>query len=106
MSVEQLFTVMPIVAASLGGIQPPRLKHQQIQPSRKPEVNMFGKFSVNLDDMALALVLWLCTLPLVGLFIVPFFGLKVAAIAAIALFIAAMSICWGICGWKLFRDQP
>jgi uncharacterized membrane protein (DUF4010 family) len=67
---------------------------------------MFGKFSVNLDDMALALVVWLCTLPLVGLFIVPFFGLKVAAIAAIALFIAAIAICWGICGWKLFRDQP
>lgn len=65
---------------------------------------MFRKFSIHSDNMALALVLWLCTLPLVGLFVVPFFGLKVGAIAAVALFIAAMAICWGICGWKLFRN--
>lgn len=65
---------------------------------------MFRKFSIHLDDMALALVLWLCTLPLVGLFIVPFFGLKVAAIAAVALFVVAAAICWGICGWKFFHS--
>ncbi len=64
---------------------------------------MFGKFSFRLEDMALTLVLWLCSLPLVGLFILPFFGLKVAAIAAVALFIAAMVACWGICSWKLFH---
>ena len=65
---------------------------------------MFRKFSLHSDDMALALVLWLCTLPLVGLLIVPFFGLKVGAIVAVALFIAAMVICWGICGWKTFKS--
>lgn len=65
---------------------------------------MFRKFSFHSDDMALALVLWLCTLPLVGLFIVPFFGVKVGAIIAVALFIAAMAICWGICGWKTFKS--
>lgn len=65
---------------------------------------MFRKFSLHSDDMALALVLWLCTLPLVGLFIVPFFGLKVGAIVAIALFISAMAICWGICSWKVFKS--
>ena len=68
------------------------------------EVNMFRKFSTHSDDMALALVLWLCTLPLVGLFVVPFFGLKVGTIVAVALFIAAVAICWGICGCKLFRN--
>ena len=65
---------------------------------------MFRKFSVNLDEMALAIGLWLCTLPLVGLFIVPFLGLKVAAVVAVALFIFAMAVCWGVCGWKIFRN--
>ena len=65
---------------------------------------MFRKFSLHSEDMALALVLWLCTLPLVGLLIVPFFGLKVGAIVAVALFIAAMAICWGICSWKVFKS--
>lgn len=70
---------------------------------RKP-TDMLGKFSINLDEMALAVVLWLCTLPLVALFIVPFFGLKAGVIAAIMLFFVAMAVCWGICGWKLFHD--
>ncbi len=65
---------------------------------------MLGKFKSGLDDMALAIVIWLCTLPLVGLLVTPFFGLKVGLIVAVALFIIAMVICWGICGWKLFRN--
>lgn len=62
---------------------------------------MFRKLSFDIGDMALALVLWLCSLPLVAIFVVPFFGLKVGAIAAVALFLVAMAICWGICGWKV-----
>lgn len=65
---------------------------------------MLEKFKLGMDDMALAIVIWLCTLPLVGLLVVPFFGLKVGLFAAVALFIVAMVICWGICGWKLFRN--
>ena len=68
------------------------------------EVGMLGKFKSGLDDMAVAIVIWLCTLPLVGLLVIPFFGLKIGLIVAVALFIVAMIICWGICGWKLFRD--
>jgi hypothetical protein len=68
------------------------------------EADMLGKFKSGLDDMALAIVIWLCTLPLVGLLVIPFFGLKVGLIVAAALFIAAMVICWGICGWKLYRN--
>ena len=64
---------------------------------------MLGKFKSGLDDMALAIVIWLCTLPLVGLLVIPFFGLEVGLIVAIALFIAAMVICWGICSWKIFK---
>jgi uncharacterized membrane protein len=68
------------------------------------EVDMLEKFKSGMDDMALAIIIWLCTLPLVGLLVVPFFGLKVGLFVAAALFIAAMVICWGICGWKVFRE--
>jgi hypothetical protein len=65
---------------------------------------MLRRFASHFDDMALAITIWMCTLPLVGLLVVPFFGLKVGLVAAAALFIAAMVICWGICGWKVFRE--
>lgn len=65
---------------------------------------MLRRFASHFDDMALAIIIWLCTLPLVGLLVLPFFGLKVGLVVAAALFIAAMVICWGICGWKLFRE--
>lgn len=65
---------------------------------------MFEKFKSGLDDMALAFIIWMCTLPLVGLLVVPFFGLKVGLIVAAALFIAAMIICWGICSWKIVKS--
>ena len=64
---------------------------------------MLRKFGMSLEDMALAIVIWLCTLPLVGLLVIPFFGLQVGLIAAAALFIAAMVICWGMCSWKIFK---
>ena len=65
---------------------------------------MLRRFASHFDDMALAITIWMCTLPLVGLLVVPFFGLMVGLVAAAALFIAAMVICWGICSWKLFRN--
>lgn len=65
---------------------------------------MLKRFASQFDDMALAIIIWMCTLPLVGLLVVPFFGLKVGLVAVAALFIAAMVICWGICGWKVFRE--
>lgn len=65
---------------------------------------MLRRFASHFDDMALAITIWMCTLPLVGLLVVPFFGLKAGLVAAAALFIAAMVICWGICGWKVFRE--
>ncbi len=65
---------------------------------------MLRRFASHFDDMALAIIIWMCTLPLVGLLVVPFFGLKVGLLAAAALFIAAMVICWGICSWKIFKS--
>ncbi len=48
-------------------------------------------------------ILWLCTLPLVALLVIPFFGLKTAGAVAAALLFVAMGICWGACGWKAFK---
>ncbi len=62
---------------------------------------MLKKLHVDLGDMALALTLWLCSLPLIALVVIPLFGLRVAAIVALVAFFVAMTICWGICGWKL-----
>jgi hypothetical protein len=65
---------------------------------------MFKRFASHFDEMALAIVIWMCTLPLVGLLILPFFGLKVSLLAAAGLLIGSLIICWGICGWKIFRS--
>lgn len=65
---------------------------------------MFKRFASHFDEMVLAIVIWMCTLPLVGLLILPFFGLKVSLLAAAGLLIAVLIICWGICGWKIFRS--
>lgn len=61
--------------------------------------------SFHSEDMALTLVLWVCSLPLVALLVIPFFGLKAAAGVALVLFFVAMAACWGICGWKMFQER-
>ena len=68
------------------------------------EVVMLKIFGLGMDDMALAIIIWLCTLPLVGLLVVPFFGLKVGLFVAVGLFITAIVVCWGICSWKIFKS--
>lgn len=65
---------------------------------------MLKRLRSHLDDMMVAFLIWMCTLPLVGLLVVPFFGWRVGLAVAGALFIAVMAICWGICGWKFFRQ--
>ncbi|WKZ44747.1 MAG: hypothetical protein QY302_03025 [Anaerolineales bacterium] len=54
--------------------------------------------------MILAVVVWLCTLPLVGLFFFPFWGMEISLLIAIGLLIALLIICWGICDWKIFKS--
>ena len=66
---------------------------------------MFKRLGFHSDEMALALVLWLCSLPLVALIVIPFFGLKVGGIVALVLLIVAMAMCWGACGWKMFNGK-
>lgn len=55
------------------------------------------------EDMALGVLIWICTLPLVGFLVAPLFCIRVAGITALALFIAIFAVCWGVCGWKLVR---
>lgn len=62
---------------------------------------MFKRLGFLSDEMALAITLWLCSLPLVVILVVPFFGLKLGGLAALALLIVIMAICWGACGWKM-----
>jgi hypothetical protein len=47
--------------------------------------------------MALTVVVWLCSLVLVGLIVLPLFGAKIAWMAAAALLLASLALCWGIC---------
>lgn len=55
------------------------------------------------EDMALALIIWICTLPLIALVVAPLLGSGVAWLTAVALFVVIVAICWGVCGWKLIR---
>ena len=71
---------------------------------RMPEISMLRRLSFRFENMVLALVLWLCLLPLVGLLFVPLFGFQAAALVAVALFLVALTICWGICSWKIFES--
>ena len=66
-------------------------------------MKVFKRLGFHSDEMALAFFLWLCSLPLVALVVVPFFGLRTASAVAVALFFVVMAICWGACGWKAFK---
>jgi hypothetical protein len=47
--------------------------------------------------MLLALAIWLCVVPLVLLFTLPFFGWQGGFIAAAVTFLIALTLCWGVC---------
>lgn len=57
------------------------------------------------DAILLSLMVWLCALPLIGIFVWPFFGGRVALIAAGLLLVLALLACWGICGWAVYREN-
>lgn len=64
---------------------------------------MLKRLTVHFDDMVLAIAVWMCSLPLVGLLVIPLLGLKASLVVAATLFIIVVIICRGICGWKIFR---
>lgn len=55
--------------------------------------------------MVLTLVLWLCSLILVGLFVAPLFGPRMAWIVAIGLLLVFMALCWGVCAYRLVAHK-
>jgi hypothetical protein len=65
---------------------------------------MLHRIFCDFDDMALAIALWMCSLPLMGLFLLPFVGWKISLFAAAALLLGDLIICWGVCSWKIFRS--
>ena len=66
---------------------------------------MFKQLGSHSDSMLLALVVWLCSLPLAVLIVAPLFGLKVAGLVVLLLFFVVLAICWGVCTWKVFQHR-
>ena len=66
-------------------------------------MEVFRRLGFHSDEMALAFILWLCTLPLVALLVIPIFGLKTTGVAALVSFLVATAMCWGACEWKAFK---
>jgi hypothetical protein len=60
-------------------------------------------FGFHSEEMALTLLLWLCCLPIVGLVVIPLFGLMAAGFVALVLLLVAMLVCWLLCGWKIAK---
>lgn len=57
------------------------------------------------ETMALTLVIWLCSLLLVGLVVLPLFGSRVALVTAGGLLVALLALCWGICGYHIVNHK-
>jgi hypothetical protein len=57
------------------------------------------------ETLALTLVVWLCSLLLVGLVVLPLFGSKVALVTGLGLLVALLAICWGVCGYHVVNNK-
>jgi hypothetical protein len=49
------------------------------------------------ETMATTLIVWLCSLVLIGLVVTPWFGAQVASLVALGLLAALLAGCWAIC---------
>lgn len=58
---------------------------------------MREKLKLHADAMAITIVLWLCSLPLIALLILPLFGPAAALWTALALLVVFLVLCWGVC---------
>jgi uncharacterized membrane protein YqjE len=58
---------------------------------------MLEKLNSHSDTMALAIVLWLCSLPLIALLVLPLFGPTVALSTALTLLVVFLVLCWVFC---------
>ncbi len=54
--------------------------------------------------MFLALAVWMCVVPLVLLFTIPFFGWEGGLSAAVVTFLLALALCWAVCLYPQIAD--
>ncbi len=88
------------LGAITGDGGPTEVNPMKLPYARKGDLEpVEGRF----ETMVLALAVWLCTLPLVGLLVLPFFGLKAASLIALGLLFVALTACWLICIWSRNR---
>jgi len=66
---------------------------------------MLKRLGSHSDSMLLALLIWLCSLPLTAFIVAPLFGLTAAGIVVLLLFFVVLAICWGVCSWKIPQDR-
>lgn len=64
---------------------------------------MWRRLVLHSDEMAVALFVWVCTLPLIALLILPRYGLGFASLAAAIVLFIFMIVCWGMCGRELVK---
>lgn len=55
--------------------------------------------------MFMALMVWLCVVPFVLLFTLPFFGWEGGLTAALITFLILLAMCWGICVFPKIPDE-
>ena len=57
-----------------------------------------GKQPVNtFDSVALGIAIWMCLIPLAGIFLLPFVGLKISLLITAGLLIVVLVLCQRIC---------
>ena len=57
------------------------------------------------ETMATTLIVWLCSLALIGLVVTPLFGPQVAGMTALGLLVALLIGCWASCIIHLPRQS-
>lgn len=57
------------------------------------------------SSMLTGLLLWLCSLPLIGLLVFPWFGMRVALVVALALLAVTVSACYALCTWQVVASS-
>ncbi|MGH2349425.1 MAG: hypothetical protein ACRDFT_08180 [bacterium] len=65
----------------------------------------WGRGKIGDAPLLLALLLWVCALPLILLLTIPFFGLTVGVSAALVALIAILLVCLGICSSPSHGDD-
>lgn len=53
------------------------------------------------ETMGVVLLVWLCSLLVIGLVVVPLFGVRTAWGVALGLLVVMLAACWGACIWRM-----